>query len=257
MILFFRTGVFHLLSLLLLSIALFKTGKYLKAKNNNSIRVIGVSIMVLSVLSLPFSCSFSLNPIKHGQTIDVASLSDLQIQSEISSVKGMLQITEEFEINKVDQDNYKRPFSTINVEIENGINKNTGKEAFWGIKEQIVCNSAHVQATVILYDTVESARAGYESEKDYSSGYNYGICKEGGGENNRYFYTFLNQSREDSSGLWELTNRYTSVTVFQKQNLIVKIREDTDNKAERFTNQYIKILAAELAKINQPDGVVN
>jgi hypothetical protein len=267
-ILFFRTGGFHLLIAIIITIALFKIGKSLKEKNierNSPGRIIGISLIVFSIVSLPISCILSLGPIKHKQEIDVKPITDLQLSNNVDSLIEILRSLSSTEIDAgqynigsisdhllaAESNKPNKPFNNMRIEVEDGIKKDTGDSAFGGIKEKMVCNSSNVEMTVILFYGLGSAREYYESEIRSGSGYNYGICKKGGSKDNRYFYTFLNQSREDSGGCWTLTNQFTSITVFQKENIMIKLQEGTDDKNDRHTNEYIKVVAESLKKLEQ------
>jgi hypothetical protein len=215
--------------------------------------IIGIVLISLSVLSLPFSFNMAFGAIRYNQEIDVRPLTDLELE-HISSVKEIFRSisyteVEIWQYHSVTNGINEQPFNTMRIEIDNGINKYTGKMAFWGIKEQIRCSSKHVTATAIVFDETESAQKGFNSELNNLSGYLYGICEQGIDKDNRYFYTFLNRTREDSGGGWALTNSYTSVTVFQKENLVIIIEENTENRNDRYTNQYINLIAKQLTQL--------
>jgi len=115
-----------------------------------------------------------------------------------------------------------------------------------------------VNINMTLYNSPDEARKRYDNDIKYSQ-YDYSnelfasfgwknedCVKEhytfGGEGDNRYFYSFIKQSRNDPEGGLTRTDSYKSTVWIQKNNLVIELQE-YNHKPVSSKNEVIKVLA--------------
>ncbi|HEY9061901.1 MAG TPA: hypothetical protein VIO64_15550 [Pseudobacteroides sp.] len=236
----FRNGLISFLIVIVTSLITIAAGIILivKFKNGfNALRLTGILLILIAVVMLLFSKKVCIRNVRLKENIVVTPMTNLQISSNIKSVKDIIESIESF--------------SSFEVNTTNGVNTAVSVKRSDGIIEMLTGvdpKGAHLDIKVSVFDSVENACKSYNfNYKNYSK--DYGIMNSSGTENDRYFVTYKNQLRSSAETMFQLTDTYVTYVFFQKGNMIIRLWETRDSGDSSKIDSYINLLSNKLSTL--------
>jgi len=235
----FRNGLISFLIVIVTALTLITVGIILLVKfkgGANTIMITSISMIVIGLIMILFSKKVCLGNIKLKENINLIPMKELQISSQVKSLKD--------NIGGIDS------FSSFNVNTVDGVNTAVPVKRTDGIVEMLTgvdSKGSRLEIRTCVYDTFENACKSYNSDFKYH-GKEQGILDSGGNESNRYFITYTNQLRASAESLYLLDESYITYVFFQKNNIIISLWE-MRGQSESKIEKYIQLLADRLSKL--------
>ncbi|NLP14112.1 MAG: hypothetical protein GX383_06490 [Clostridium sp.] len=236
----FRNGLINFLIVMVASLILIVVGIILFIIFNNgfnALRLTGILLILTATIMLLFSKKVCIRNVRLKENIVVTPMTELQISSNIESVKEIIESI--------------KSFNSFEVNTVNGINTAVPVKRSDGIVEMLTAvdsKGSHLDIKVSVFDCVENACKSYEFHyKNYSK--DYGIMNSGGTESDRYFVTYKNQLRSSAETMFQLTDIYITYVFFQKQNMIIRLWETRRSGYSSKINDYIDLLSNKLSAL--------
>lgn len=189
------------------------------------------SIFIIIIIILIF-IFYYLREIKSPQYVNIDPIKRLKLNSSINNIKDI--------------------FDSYELIVSDGIHKTNGYKNPSGIKEWIrkkyyekdKKDYSYIDVDLELFYKVKDARESYDWEsKGMWYKPNLADFIFGGNGDDRYCVSYVKEARADPEGLYLPMGYYYSFVIFQKNNLLIIIKEQTSHKDSRRKDNIINILA--------------